>query len=40
MQAGDRTVRFDTGNGVGAGKLIPTLGALGISSDSVTDIAA
>lgn len=38
MQAGDTTAIFDTGNGVGVGKLIPTLEAIGIGADSVTDI--
>ncbi|MEL6404794.1 MAG: MBL fold metallo-hydrolase [Chloroflexota bacterium] len=38
MQVGDITAIFDTGNGVGVGKLIPTLDALGIGADGVTAI--
>lgn len=34
MQVGDITAIFDTGNGVGVGKLIPTLDALGIGADA------
>lgn len=39
MIVDDRVVLFDTGNGAGAGKLAPTLSALGIGTESVTDIA-
>lgn len=35
---GDRVALFDTGNGVGVGKLVPTLNALGIAPENVTDV--
>ncbi|NJL95510.1 MAG: MBL fold metallo-hydrolase [Anaerolineae bacterium] len=35
---GDRVAVFDTGNGVGAGKLVPTLEALGIGAAGVTQV--
>lgn len=38
MINGDTIALFDTGNGPGAGKLVPTLDALGITTDTVTDI--
>lgn len=39
MIAGDTVAIFDTGNGVEAGgKLVPTLEALGIGTDGVTDV--
>lgn len=38
IDAGDRRVLLDTGNGVGAGQLIPTLDVLGLPADSITDV--
>ncbi len=38
LTQGERVTLFDTGTGINAGKLVPTLNALGISPDAVTEI--
>lgn len=38
VKSGDKLVLFDTGNGVGAGSLAPTLELLGIGRESITDV--
>lgn len=38
LDAGDRRVLFDTGNGAGAGLLVETLGIIGLSADTITDV--
>ena len=38
LQTNDMNVVFDTGNGAGVGKLVPTLEALGIPADSVNAV--
>lgn len=38
MVTGDTVAIFDTGNGIGVGKLVPTLEALGIGADGVTNV--
>lgn len=38
MIQGDSVIIFDTGNGAGAGKLVPTLDAIGIGAEGVSNI--
>jgi glyoxylase-like metal-dependent hydrolase (beta-lactamase superfamily II) len=38
LEAGERRILFDTGNGAGAGLLVETLAILGVPADTITDV--